>query len=102
MKLYNGFLSGLSSVHRTADAHLAYDETEWLSVDGGLGFDQLAAGYSLKIEVFGIGPHVSAEIDLTGTRAEFQAQISSRTLAIELGKLKVSDIGWVLRRNVCL
>ncbi|XP_043195423.1 uncharacterized protein LOC122366858 isoform X2 [Amphibalanus amphitrite] len=93
VKLYNGFVNGLSSVHRTADAHLVYDEVEWLSVDGGLGFDELVAGYSLKIEVFGIGPHVSAEIHLTGTKAEFQAQISSQDLAIELGKLRVSDIG---------
>ncbi|XP_037071453.1 uncharacterized protein LOC119092603 [Pollicipes pollicipes] len=95
VKLYQGSLTGLSSCGRNGDSQLAYDEAEWLSVSSGIGFQQMSAGYTLKIEVFGIGPHVTAEITLSNTKAQFAAQISSKSLAIKLTDLKISDIGGV-------
>jgi len=96
IKCYNGHLNGLSTIFRGGESTLAYDESgEWLSINSEIHFHELKGGYSVKLEVFGIGPHVTADIKLSNTKAKFGAEINAKTLQIKLTQLKLSDIGGV-------
>jgi len=96
-KLYNGFVTGLKSMHRTGDFYLTNVTNDKQILSGFVGFNNLIAGYSIRLEAIGVAfelpmmatvESANVNLELAMDRTAKKAKFTKYQL--ELGKIKVS------------
>ncbi|XP_054169084.1 uncharacterized protein LOC128966257 [Oppia nitens] len=71
LKVYDGYLNGLSSLVRTGDIITTYSNNE-VVFEASMGFTNLTGGYNWKTSVLGGGPSGSSSLTISGISCYLQ------------------------------
>ena len=96
-KLYDGFFKGLSTIKRTGDTSLGFDEaSNKLKLTAKVGVTDMKAGYSARVEFQGIGVGASADADISKLNIYFEADADLQDgVALKLSKFDIQEIGGI-------
>jgi len=94
--IYNGWLSGLSTVHRSGDASLESKGTilrpEFILI-ANAGFTNMLAGYKVQVESLGIDTNADLNALIKGVDFRFQATIKPAAKNVTIDDFTVWNIG---------
>ncbi|XP_046650542.1 uncharacterized protein LOC124341645 [Daphnia pulicaria] len=92
--IYNGWLIGLSSIHRSADATLDY-AGRFITFNGSAGYTNMQAGYRVQVEVWGTGPDAEAFALIRSVDFFFSFKIDAITGAVTVNDFNIYNIGQI-------
>ncbi|XP_057375343.1 uncharacterized protein LOC130696271 [Daphnia carinata] len=90
--LYNGWLIGLSSIHRSADATLDYGG-RYITFNGSAGYSNMQAGYKVQVEVWGVGVNAEAFALIRSLDFFFSFKIDILSGAVTVNDFNIYNIG---------
>ncbi|XP_076355317.1 uncharacterized protein LOC143249406 [Tachypleus tridentatus] len=92
-RIFNGILSGLSTLHRTGDVLITYEDNAVI-VEVNIGFSNLTGGYDWSAKLMGIGPNGHASLSIRSisvylqVRQEFQTGSKPIIKAFKIAKIR--------------
>jgi len=94
--LYDGWLRGLSTIYRSANAEfIRNDQGTIVGISTGLGIQQLQGHYKCLATFMDLGPHATVELEIDGVSIFFAADLDQNACRFELPTLEVTNIGHI-------
>ncbi|KAI9554429.1 hypothetical protein GHT06_019701 [Daphnia sinensis] len=90
--IYNGWLIGLSSIHRSGDATLDYGG-RYITFNGSAGYSNMQAGYKVQVEVWGTGVNAEAFALIRSLDFFFSFKIDILSGAVTVNDFNIYNIG---------
>jgi len=91
--LYNGFLHGFKSIHRTDDAHIRHLSATKTSIVVKLAAAPLGVSYTAKVSMFGIGPRLLVRSKISFIELDMTLLFDSEAREIKVLEVDVSNMG---------
>ncbi|XP_032785698.2 uncharacterized protein LOC116923356 [Daphnia magna] len=92
--IYNGWLIGLSSIHRSADATLDYGG-RYITFNGSAGYSNMQAGYKVQVEVWGTGVNAEAFALIRSLDFFFSFKIDVLSGEVTVNDFNIYNIGQI-------
>lgn len=94
-KLYNGFLHGFKTIHRTGDAHIRYLNNKKTSIVCKLGAGPLGISYTGKISMFGVGPRLMTKGQISYVNLDLTLLFDEKTRQMKVLEVDMTEMGKV-------
>jgi hypothetical protein len=101
-KLFDGWLTGLQTIHRAGDAALSVDgETGTISLEGLIEFFDFAAGYNMYVGFMDLGIDARAEVKISSVQIELKVRLivtdptDVKGFIVEIDELNITNPGLV-------
>jgi len=93
-EVYDGWLKGLSSIHRTDNSEFLYDgDSSVIGMETGLGLDTMNGHYKLRAQFMNLGPKADVTLKVHGASISFGAALDKAKCRFHVSKMEVTKIG---------
>jgi len=93
-KVFDGFINGLSTIHRVGEATKKTDEDKTITVGATLAMDELTGQYKSEAKFMGFGPHFNIALGIKSIGVSFEVEKSAdKDVRPQLLSFKIVDVG---------